>query len=227
MKRAISIVFVLTLAVGILSATPVTLVRPNFGTIVAEGSNGQRYTPQTDAYDIAEGTVLTLHYEADGECARFAQWIVEGAAIEDNTLRVGKTAITVYARFQVIQYTIAAEVYPANAGSAIVRCGVGNIFIDVAGAVNCGSTVLLAVAEDASTGLHFVQWNDGVTDSRRYVNADADKTYIAYFVVPDDMVALPDVETDPRSNSRVYIEDGQLIIEHNQQRYNALGQRIR
>ncbi len=215
------------LSATLLTATPVKLVQPNFGSIHAVDGQGKQYLPQDEAYDMPVGTRLTLYAESNGDCAVFAQWIVQGdALLEGNTLQVGKSAVTLFARFQVVQYTITAEVVPANAGSALVRCGVAGIFLDVAGPVNCGSTVQLTAVDDNTTGLHFVQWEDGLKDRTRLVTADADRTYIAYFIEPESSTDIDAASTNNSSRSRVFIREGRLFIEHDGHLYDAQGQPV-
>ena len=227
MLKNLHILLFLLLSAAMVNATPVKLVQPNFGTIRAVDEQGNPYLPREEAYDLPAGTRLTLYATNHDECSVFAQWIVQGdARIEGNTLQVGQQAVTVFARFQVVQYTIAAEVFPANAGSALVRCGVASIFLDVAGPVNCGSTVQLTAVDDNSTGMHFVQWDDGLKDRTRLVTADADRTYIAYFVEPDIQTAIDAASADQKPHARAFVRDGRLLIEHNGHLYNAQGQSL-
>ena len=205
-------------------AVPVRIAKPNFGSVVAADSKGNQYPASDTPYDIPEGTQLTFLYTAKNDCSLFAEWQCVGGEMEDDRIVVGAEPLTVFARFQIIQYTIEAQVVPADAGRARVRCGVGSIFIDAAGSVNCGTTIQLIATEDAATGYKFVEWDDGVTDRVRLVPADGDRVYIAYFSNPQSATGL--TETTGRAAAEKYIENGALQIRHNGRVYNAQGEII-
>ena len=207
-------------------AVPVRIVVPNFGSVVATDGKGNQYPASDTPYDIAQGTELTFIYSPKDECSVFAEWQCVGGEIDShNRLVVGSQQVTVYARFQIIQYTIGAEVMPTEAGRARIRCGVGSIFLDVAGSVNCGSTVQLMAIEDADSGFKFVGWDDGVTERTRLVPADEDRTYIAYFSNPHSPTGIADTETD--TTTEKYIENNMLKIRHHGAVYNVQGQRLK
>lgn len=218
------IIYVLLAIALSAEAVPVRIVKPNFGSVVAADNQGNRYPASDTPYDIAEGTQLTFIYTPKNDCSVFAEWQCVGGEMTGDRLEVGAGQLIVYARFQIIQYTIDAQVVPADAGRARVRCGVGNIFLDVAGSVNCGSTIQLVATEDAETGYKFAEWDDGVTDRIRLVPADGDRIYIAYFTNPQAATGLP--ETAGKTAAEKYVEDGKLLIRHNGRIYNALGQLI-
>ena len=211
-----------TLSAG---AVPVQIVKPNFGSVLAADGKGGQYPASDMPYDIPEGTQLTFIYTPKNECSVFAEWqCVGGSMDENNRLIVGKEALTVYARFQIVQYTIEAQVIPVDAGRARIRCGVGDVFLDVAGSVNCGSTVQLIASEVEDNGYKFVEWDDGVKDRVRLVPADGDRIYKAYFSSPQSASGLD--ETADKAAAEKYIEDGTLRIRHNGRTYNTLGQLI-
>ena len=140
MKRTLVIYLLSTFALTAM-AVPVRIVKPNFGSVVATDGKGNQYPASDTPYDLAQGTQLTFISTPKSECSVFAEWQCVGGVMENDRLTVGTDPLTVYARFQIVQYTIEAQVMPADAGRARIRCGVGDIFIDVAGSVNCGSKV--------------------------------------------------------------------------------------
>ncbi len=215
---AIYILFAATLAA---EAVPVRIVKPNFGTVVAADGQGNQYPASDTPYDIPEGTRLTFIQTPKSECSVFAEWQCVGGEMSGDRLEVGSVPLTIYARFQIVQYTIEAQVFPADAGRARVRCGVGDIFLDVAGSVNCGSTLQLIVSEDETTGFKFEQWDDGVTDRVRLVPADGDRVYVAHFSNPQQTTGLKSIPNG--AAAKKYIEDGALRIRRTGQVYNAQG----
>lgn len=204
-------------------AVPVRIVKPNFGSVVATDEKGNQYPASDTPYDLAQGTQLTFISTPKSDCSVFAEWQCVGCVMENDRLTVGTEPLTIYARFQIVQYTIEAQVMPADAGRALIRCGVGDIFIDVAGSVNCGSKVQLIASEDETTGFKFTGWDDGVTDRIRIVAADGDRTYIAYFSNPQAPSGIE--ETDSTATAEKFIDNGTLKIRHNGRIYNAQGQR--
>lgn len=234
----IGIIAALWTAAASMVAAPIRIVKPNFGSVEAVDGKGNRYPASDTSYDIAQGTELTFFYTPKNECSVFAEWQCVGGAIDANDrLVVGTDEVIVYTRFQIIQYTIEAQVMPAEAGRARVRCGVGDIFLDVAGAVNCGSTVQLIAVEDANSGFKFVGWDDGVTERIRLVPADEDRTYIAFFSNPSSPTGIEDTEinhdTEQGTKSNIgqettkFIENNMLKIRHNGLIYNAQGQPLK
>lgn len=207
-------------------AVPVRIVKPNFGSVVATDSKGNQYPASDTPYDIAQGTELTFSCTPKNDCSVFAEWQCVGGEMDgSNRLVVSSESVTIYARFQIIQYTIEAEVMPTEAGRARIRCGVGSIFLDVAGAVNCGSTVQLTAIEDTDSGFKFVEWDDGVTDRTRLVLADEDRTYIAYFSNPRTPTGVDNTEVD--GTTEKYIQNDMLKIRHRGVVYNVQGQRLK
>ncbi|MCR4664493.1 MAG: hypothetical protein K5660_03910 [Paludibacteraceae bacterium] len=224
MKRLTIILTFLAIALSAV-AVPVRIVPPNFGSVVATDGKGVQYPARDEAYDLPQGTLLTLIYTPKNDCSVFAEWQCVGGVIDNNNqLTIGSQETIIYARFQIVQYTIEAQVLPADAGRARVRCGVGDIFLDVAGSVNCGSTIQLIASEDETNGFKFTQWDDGVTDPIRIVQADDDHTYIAYFRNPQQATGSDNVQIT--SKPQKYIENGLLKINANGSIYNSQGHKI-
>ncbi|MBR1922514.1 MAG: hypothetical protein IJ838_02020 [Paludibacteraceae bacterium] len=225
MKRQLYSIFCLLVITLTCEATSVRLVAPNFGTYTAQDVNGQLYLPSETAYDIPSGTVLTFTTTPKNDCSYFAEWVCTGGTVSDNRLVVGDQAIILHARFQIHQYLIQAEVQPAEIGTATIKCGVREIYLSVAGAVNCGSRIQLTATQGSDHAYRFSHWDDGDTNAQRYVEADDNRTYTAVFVstVSTD---VDDTEQDKVEPIHPYIEGGLLKVEYNGHIYNAQGARI-